>query len=38
MFLNRFVAEPPVNLVAIDESLNLIFIVGMEEAAGDTPR
>ncbi len=36
MFLNRFVAEPPVNLVAIDESLNLIFIVGMEEAAGHT--
>ena len=38
MFLNRFIAEPPVNLVAVEKSLDLIFIVGVEEAAGNTPR
>ena len=38
MLLDGLVAEPPVHLLSIDESLDLILGVGMEDAAGDPAR
>ena len=37
MLFYSFIAEPPIDLVALHESLNLVLGVGMEKAAADPP-